>query len=234
MSERLGEAEAELPSLLPLQSISLDSLPRGVLGGGVGPEPEPVSGPAFDVLADLPPPAPAPQPASPLAFSSIAHGASMEEMIQAAKLRLADELRRQQTRELEERLARPFSIEGGATGDGVAMDESAPAGPAVSVIKVAGVAAASHVQPPPPSRQPVIPVDEAELVDLLAHKIMPRMKVELSLWLQDALELQAKQMLSGVMHQLKEDYEMLFNETLRDSLRQAIAELGHPEREERF
>ena len=74
-------------------------------------------------------------------------------------------------------------------------------------------------------------VDEQALIDSLTQKILPRMKVELSLWLQDALEMQARQMLSGVMHQLKEDYEMLFNETLRESLRQAISEIGRDERE---
>ncbi|CUA84349.1 hypothetical protein Ga0061063_2059 [Gulbenkiania indica] len=73
-------------------------------------------------------------------------------------------------------------------------------------------------------------VDEAALVESLYRRIMPRMKVELSLWLQDALEMQAKAMLSGVMQQLKTDYEMLFSETLRDSLRQALSDL---EREKR-
>lgn len=74
-------------------------------------------------------------------------------------------------------------------------------------------------------------VDEQALIDSLTQKILPRMKVELSLWLQDALEMQARQMLAGVMHQLKEDYEMLFNETLRESLRQAISEIGRDERD---
>ncbi|SMF45437.1 hypothetical protein [Pseudogulbenkiania subflava] len=74
-------------------------------------------------------------------------------------------------------------------------------------------------------------VDEQSLIDSLTQKILPRMKVELSLWLQDALEMQARQMLAGVMHQLKEDYEMLFNETLRESLRQAISEIGRDERD---
>jgi hypothetical protein len=69
-------------------------------------------------------------------------------------------------------------------------------------------------------------VDERALVEAMYEKLLPRMKVELSLWLQDALELQAKNMLSGVMQQLKEDYDMLFGETLKESLRQAILALG--------
>ncbi|VEB43772.1 Uncharacterised protein [Chromobacterium violaceum] len=56
--------------------------------------------------------------------------------------------------------------------------------------------------------------------------MLPRMKVELSLWLQDAIEVQAKQMLSGMMHQLKEDYEMLFGDALKESLRQALSDAG--------
>jgi len=87
---------------------------------------------------------------------------------------------------------------------------------------------------PPLRKSYVTLVDENMLIDSLYHKILPRMKVELSLWLQDALDHQAKQMLSGVMHQLKEDYEMLFSETLRDSLRQAISEMGREDRGERF
>jgi len=106
----------------------------------------------------------------------------------------------------------------------------------VEIINVAGLASSSAPQPqmPPLRKSYVTLVDENMLIDSLYHKILPRMKVELSLWLQDALDHQAKQMLSGVMHQLKEDYEMLFSETLRDSLRQAISEMGREDRGERF
>ncbi|XLM19643.1 hypothetical protein MKD33_13295, partial [Chromobacterium piscinae] len=60
----------------------------------------------------------------------------------------------------------------------------------------------------------------------LYEQMLPRMKVELSLWLQDAIEVQAKQMLSGMMHQLKEDYEMLFSDALKESLREALSDAG--------
>lgn len=75
-------------------------------------------------------------------------------------------------------------------------------------------------------------VDEKALVDAMYEKLLPRMKVELTLWLQDALEMQAKSMLSGVMQQLKEDYDMLFGDTLRESLRQAIIALGREQQDE--
>jgi hypothetical protein len=107
----------------------------------------------------------------------------------------------------------------------------------VEIINVAGLASSPAPQSfnnlPPVRKSYVTLVDEAMLIDSLYDKILPRMKVELSLWLQDALDHQAKQMLSGVMHQLKEDYEMLFSETLRESLRQAIAEMGREDRGER-
>jgi hypothetical protein len=72
-------------------------------------------------------------------------------------------------------------------------------------------------------------VDEAALLDAVCQRIMPRMKVELTLWLQDAIEVQSKQMLAGVMQQMKEDYDMLFGESLRESVRQAIADIGRNE-----
>ncbi|WP_137009647.1 hypothetical protein [Aquitalea aquatilis] len=104
------------------------------------------------------------------------------------------------------------------------------AGKAVEVLNVAAVTTATAATAlMNPLRKPdatVAVVDERALVEAMYEKLLPRMKVELSLWLQDALELQAKNMLSGVMQQLKEDYDMLFGETLKESLRQAILALG--------
>ena len=104
------------------------------------------------------------------------------------------------------------------------------AGKSVEVLSVAAVttaaAAAALMNPAARKEETVAVVDERALVDAMYEKLLPRMKVELSLWLQDALELQAKNMLSGVMQQLKEDYDMLFGETLKESLRQAILALG--------
>lgn len=103
-------------------------------------------------------------------------------------------------------------------------------GKAVEVLNVAAVttasASAALMNPAGHKDETVAVVDERALVEAMYEKLLPRMKVELSLWLQDALELQAKNMLSGVMQQLKEDYDMLFGETLKESLRQAILALG--------
>jgi len=113
----------------------------------------------------------------------------------------------------------------------------APAARGVEVLKVsevASAAAAAAMMAPQAVNAPpgtVAVIDEQALLQSMYEKMLPRMKVELSLWLQDALELQAKQMLSGVMHQLKEDYEMLFGEALKESLRQTINSLGKIEKD---
>ncbi|OBU84420.1 hypothetical protein MY55_22265, partial [Chromobacterium subtsugae] len=92
----------------------------------------------------------------------------------------------------------------------------------VAVVKIAAMAAAGSA-----GRGPAAPpFDEQALFNSLYEQMLPRMKVELSLWLQEAVEVQAKQMLSGMMHQLKEDYEMLFGDALKESLRQALGDVG--------
>ncbi|NDV12346.1 hypothetical protein [Crenobacter caeni] len=68
-------------------------------------------------------------------------------------------------------------------------------------------------------------VDEAALLEAIYQRILPRMRVELSLWLQDAIENQTRHLLAGVMQQMREDYDMLFGETLRESIRQAISDI---------
>ncbi|MBV8046340.1 MAG: hypothetical protein JO171_04275 [Paludibacterium sp.] len=184
----------------PFRSISLDSLPRGVLGGGLGvPESE--------------------------------EGSSVQDLIRAAERTLAQERLKQAMAEAREEALQ-------SALDAPLPVETAPSSPTrpVEIINVAGLASSPAPQAfnlPTVRKSYVTLVDEAMLIDSLYDKILPRMKVELSLWLQDALDHQSKQMLSGVMHQLKEDYEMLFSETLRESLRQAIAEMGREERGER-
>jgi hypothetical protein len=216
-----------------VRSISLDSLPRGVLGGGLGP----------DAAVAEEPPAP-----------------SVQDLIRAAEKTLAEERLRQAMQQARDEAdasavvtddvvappevlslppepdASPAVIESKPSSIGAAP-QGEPHRP-VEIINVAGLASnpapQSYGNLPPVRKSYVTLVDEAMLIDSLYDKILPRMKVELSLWLQDALDHQAKQMLSGVMHQLKEDYEMLFSETLRESLRQAIAEMGREDRGERF
>ncbi|MFN4236082.1 MAG: hypothetical protein ACK4FZ_02395 [Vogesella sp.] len=73
----------------------------------------------------------------------------------------------------------------------------------------------------PPAAQAL---DEDALIEALYARVLPRMKVELTLWMQDALEQQAKQLMAGVMKQLKEDFDMMLAESLRSALREALDE----------
>ncbi|HJV06495.1 MAG TPA: hypothetical protein VJ642_04180 [Chromobacteriaceae bacterium] len=111
----------------------------------------------------------------------------------------------------------------------VSAELPTPVAPEAPVAPVVAPPAAPVAQPEsvaPVAAQTVAVVNEQALIETLYQQLLPRMKLELSLWLQDALEMQSRQMRNGVMHQLKEDYEMLFGEALRDSLRQAITVLG--------
>ncbi|MBM2884245.1 hypothetical protein JFK97_07555 [Chromobacterium phragmitis] len=111
-----------------------------------------------------------------------------------------------------------------ASGEASAADAAASPVSVVSVAAMASAAAAARPLPPP--------LDEQALFESLYEQMLPRMKVELSLWLQDAIEVQAKQMLSGMMHQLKEDYEMLFSDALKESLREALHHAGSAGKDE--
>ncbi|WP_440026377.1 hypothetical protein [Chromobacterium amazonense] len=111
-----------------------------------------------------------------------------------------------------------------ASGEASVADAAAPPVSVVSVAAMASAAAAGRPLPPP--------LDEQALFESLYEQMLPRMKVELSLWLQDAIEVQAKQMLSGMMHQLKEDYEMLFSDALKESLREALHHAGSAGKDE--
>ncbi|UTH73424.1 hypothetical protein [Chromobacterium sp. IIBBL 290-4] len=96
----------------------------------------------------------------------------------------------------------------------------------VAVVKVAAMSGGSAAKRAQPA------YDQQALFNALYEQMLPRMKLELSLWLQEAIEVQAKQMLSGMMHQLKEDYEMLFGDALKESLRQALQAANEPSRED--
>ncbi len=254
-----GAALAQ-PAPAPFQSISLSSLPRGVLGGELSrtTDRESLLQAARDTLAEelhfaklkAAASSPAPlqeEPASPEASALFAQpmddvasampfaNSRYAEQIKAAEARLAEELRLAEQRRLAEETARaqaPAEPSPPEVAEEVAPPPSAERH-TVSVIKVAGVAAASAQAGVPSSgtgRTPIALVNENVLIDSLYQRILPHMKVELSLWLQDALEAHAKQMMANVMHQFKEDYEMLFSDTLRESLRQAVSDLGREDR----
>ncbi|WP_024302398.1 hypothetical protein [Pseudogulbenkiania sp. MAI-1] len=277
------EAEETVRAAPAMQRIDIESLPTGVLGGGVGPEPE--AGGIHDQLswgygrdADESPEAIA---AALSELEALLEPASEAIQPEPAVLVASESVVGE---ELPGTDVSPLVLDADAVGDvgepilsGESDDGSEPAQPEsiaigpeflspattmeqaapVHVERAGEIAAAvpeavPSIGLPEPLLASAMPaaavtggpsgpeggkaqscavVDEQALIDSLTQKILPRMKVELSLWLQDALEMQARQMLSGVMHQLKEDYEMLFNETLRESLRQAISEIGRDERE---
>jgi len=93
-------------------------------------------------------------------------------------------------------------------------------------IHIEAVSQAMPAQASPVAAMPAVAVglDENALIEALYARVLPRMKVELALWMQDALEQQAKQLMAGVMKQLKEDFDMMLAESLRASLREALDE----------
>ncbi|MCW3478296.1 hypothetical protein OL229_01805 [Neisseriaceae bacterium JH1-16] len=104
-----------------------------------------------------------------------------------------------------------------------------PGEPVIAPLHLAPPVAASAAET---AGKSVAVVGESVLIESLYQMIMPRMKAELSLWLQDAIKMQNEQLLEGVMRQLKTDYDMMFGETLRESLRQAVADVSRTSHKE--
>lgn len=105
-----------------------------------------------------------------------------------------------------------------------AMDEAG----SVEVLSISSMGGTPKpVRPPPTPAESTTVVAEDALLDAIYARVLPRMKVELSLWLQDALEAQTRLLLSSAMQQLKEDYDMLFAESLRECVRQALSDVSH-------
>jgi hypothetical protein len=98
------------------------------------------------------------------------------------------------------------------------------------------IEAVGQAMPTEASQAPVVSavaagLDEDALIEALYARVLPRRKVELALWMQDALEQQAKQLMAGVMKQLKEDFDMMLAESLRASLREALDEVASHNKE---
>lgn len=183
------------------QSISLDSLPTGVLGGGLGL--------AASLVAEL-------------------DGASASDMIPDREVELAwaRDLGAEPPFDLTPQDAiLPVHQVLTAPSPAVGMPEEA--GLAAAAMQLSGVKEVSQ----PPAVAPEVAAGEAPssldseaLIDALYARVLPRMKVELTLWMQDALEMQARQLMAGVMQHLKEDFDMMLAEALRESLREALRE----------
>lgn len=185
------------------ESISLDSLPTGVLGGGLG-----------------------------LAAGLVAELGNASDMISD---RLSD-------REVELAWARdlgaepPFDltpqdailpVHQALTAPSRETEAPEEAGLAAAAMQLSGVKEVSqpHAVAPEAAAGEALPsLDSDALIDALYARVLPRMKVELTLWMQDALEMQARQLMAGVMQHLKEDFDMMLAEALRESLREALRE----------
>ncbi|GGX80554.1 hypothetical protein [Vogesella alkaliphila] len=182
------------------ESISLDSLPTGVLGGGLGL--------AASLVAEL-------------------DAGNAGDMIPDREVELA------WARDLG--AEPPFDLTPQDATLPVHQVLTAPS-PAAAVPEESGLAATAmqlsgvkEVSQPPAvvetaAAEEAPPLDSEALIDALYARVLPRMKVELTLWMQDALEMQARQLMSGVMQHLKEDFDMMLAEALRESLREAIRE----------
>ncbi|MBW8287565.1 hypothetical protein KIF53_07980 [Chromobacterium subtsugae] len=229
VSEAIAESEAPMPEELPAAEAAAQSEPVAAF--------EPVEADvmeSFDipVVADALEPELVEAAAAPEVSEAIAEPEAP--MLEA---QLVDEAAESGDAAFgvveDEDLPALSGLLGGRSGHAAPEAAQPPAGDAsvlpalaepspVAVVKIAAMAAAGSA-----GRGPAAPpFDEQALFNSLYEQMLPRMKVELSLWLQEAVEVQAKQMLSGMMHQLKEDYEMLFGDALKESLRQALGDVG--------
>ncbi len=220
------------PATDSVQSISLDSLPMGVLGGGLG-----LATAAASPAATLGEPAgKLPGGDWPLASAGFHAGDKEVELAWARDLGAEPPLDLDQLPDAIEPAPVPVIAEvirvrrQPATPEELAAPTASPA-PAVPVlseddIHIEAVSQAMPAQAGEAAAAPAVAagLDEAALIEALYARVLPRMKVELALWMQDALEQQAKQLMAGVMKQLKEDFDMMLAESLRASLREALDE----------
>ncbi|WP_217450831.1 hypothetical protein, partial [Vogesella oryzae] len=217
----------------PVQSISLDSLPTGVLGGGLG-------------LAS----------AAGAAAAVAQLGAAAEHLPGGDAWPLREQLRHgADERDVEQDWARDLHAEAPRAVVEMALEPEAMVMRSRRHVVTDGsesmTAPASEVELPftmAPAPEPVLDsneeirvesvtpplaagsvlggVDEGALIEALYARVLPRMKVELTLWMQDALEQQAKSLISGVMQQMKEDFDMMLAQSLKESLREALDEVA--------
>ncbi|WP_374498006.1 hypothetical protein [Vogesella indigofera] len=191
------------------ESISLDSLPTGVLGGGLGL--------AASLVAEL-------------------DGGDGNDMMPDREVELAwaRDLGAEPPFDLTPQDA-ILPVHQVLTAPSPAVEVPAATGLAAAAMQLSGVKEVSQplaVAPEAAASEALSSLTSEALIDALYARVLPRMKVELMLWMQDALEMQAKQLMSGVMQHLKEDFDMMLAEALRESLREALreAQAGQGER----
>ncbi|WP_156168012.1 hypothetical protein [Vogesella sp. EB] len=191
------------------ESISLDSLPTGVLGGGLGL--------AASLVAEL-------------------DGGDGSDMMPDREVELAwaRDLGAEPPFDLTPQDA-ILPVHQVLTAPSPAAEVPAATGLAAAAMQLSGVREVNQplaVAPEAAASETLSSLTSEALIDALYARVLPRMKVELTLWMQDALEMQAKQLMSGVMQHLKEDFDMMLAEALRESLREALreAQAGQGER----
>ena len=191
------------------ESISLDSLPTGVLGGGLGL--------AASLVAEL-------------------DGGDGNDMMPDREVELAwaRDLGAEPPFDLTPQDA-ILPVHQVLTAPSPAAEVPAATGLAAAAMRLSGVKEVSQplaLAPEAAAGEALSSLSSEALIDALYARVLPRMKVELTLWMQDALEMQAKQLMSGVMQHLKEDFDMMLAEALRESLREAMreAQAGQGER----
>ena len=246
-----AELAADEPVLPPpavpdaVQSISLDSLPMGVLGGGLG-----LATAAVSPAATLGEPAgKLPGGDWPLAGSGFHAGDKEVELAWARDLGAEPPLDLDQLPDASEPEVAPVIAEViRVRRQPLVADELAAPAAVVSPVQVPAqsvpvlsendihIEAVGQAMPAEASQPSVAPgvaagLDEDALIEALYARVLPRMKVELALWMQDALEQQAKLLMAGVMKQLKEDFDMMLAESLRASLREALDEAASHNKE---
>jgi hypothetical protein len=228
------QPEAEPLTVAP-QTISLDSLPTGVLGGGLG-----LATAAVSAAALLGEPAAKLPGGDWLQPASGFHAGDKE-----VELAWARDLGAEPPLDLDDLpaaseavlpvIAEVIRVRRTAPASPSEQAQAAPAPlPAAEPADAIHIEAVSEAMPPAASAAApavALGLDEDALIEALYARVLPRMKVELTLWMQDALEQQAKQLMAGVMKQLKEDFDMMLAESLRASLREALDEAANPQRD---
>ncbi|MDC7717623.1 hypothetical protein PQU95_10410 [Vogesella sp. DC21W] len=251
----LQAAQAELAAREPVlpepaahdivQSISLDSLPMGVLGGGLG-----LAGAVVSPAATLGEPAgKLPGGDWPLSVAGFHAGDKEVELAWARDLGAEPPLDLDQLPDASEpevapviaeviRLRRQPLVPDELAAPAVVASPAQVTAQPVPVlsendihIEAVGQAMPAEANQPPGASAVAAGLDENALIEALYARVLPRMKVELALWMQDALEQQAKQLMAGVMKQLKEDFDMMLAESLRASLREALDEAASHNKE---
>lgn len=103
----------------------------------------------------------------------------------------------------------------------------------VAIIHVAtGVGpAAATANPTIASPLPIALFNDKVLVEALYQTVLPRMKTEVSTWLQKSLAQHVQRMTAEVLDQFEQECQQWFNVTLRDTIKQTIDNLRQEEPE---